>query len=80
MSEIINSKTVTLLWEEVEKLYSKVNDGSRYYVNSMSPEMVTQIAEQYFRDQGCDFWTMPEILNVSYKEGVDYTFDYVPVK
>lgn len=79
MTDIIHVKTVTLAWKEVEELFSKVNDGTRYHVNSISMEMVSAIAEQYFREKGHTFWDMPEIINISYKEGVDYTFEYEPI-
>ncbi|MFA7307600.1 MAG: hypothetical protein WC026_13110 [Hyphomicrobium sp.] len=47
--------------EEIQNLFPKVNDGSRWYVDTNTFEFVDAIIEQWFEEKGVTFWEMPEI-------------------
>lgn len=68
MSNIVKSKytTVVLSQEQIEVLFQKINTGRRYYVDPNSPNFMHEITDLYFESLGLDFWTKPEVEELSF--------------
>jgi len=47
--------------EEIQRLFPKVNDGSRWHVDVNTWQFVDAIIEEWFEQRGVTFWDMPEI-------------------
>lgn len=50
--------------EEIQRLFPKVNDGSRWHVDTNTWNFVDAIIDEWFEERGIDFWTKPEIEQV----------------
>lgn len=43
--------------EEIQRLFPKVNDGSRWHVDVNTWEFVDAIIDAWFEERGIDFWS-----------------------
>ena len=43
--------------EEIQRLFQKVNDGSRWHVDTNTWQFIDSIIDAWFEEKGIDFWS-----------------------
>lgn len=67
--------------QEIQKIFPKVNDGSRYHVDVNTWQFIDRIIEEWFEQKGITFWDMPEIESYElHKDPIKIVFFCHPKK